>query len=94
MALTEKLSVALGREEVRLARRAAEQEGLSLSAFVTGAIRARVAEKRREEAASAVLASFDEADFPTPAQEKALLATWRARSSPPARRSRRTKKSR
>jgi hypothetical protein len=94
MALTEKLSVALGREEVRLARRAAEEEGLSLSAFVTTAIRARVAEKRREAAANAVLASFDTDDLPTPAQEAALLATWHAPRGGPARAAKRARKSR
>ena len=45
MAVTEKVSVALGREELRLARRAAAKDGVSLSAFLTGAVRARLAEE-------------------------------------------------
>lgn len=78
MALTEKISVALGRDELRLARTAAEQDGVSLSAFVTGAVRARLEERRRKEAARQVLATFDPEDFPTPEEERELLALWTA----------------
>lgn len=90
MATTEKISVALGREELRLARRVAEQEGLSLSAFVTTAIRARVAEKRRADAAREVLGSFEDEDLPTPEQEEALLRAW----ARPRRRPQRTRRAR
>lgn len=78
MAVTEKISVALGRDELRLARTAAEQDGVSLSAFVTGAVRARIEERRRREAARQVLATFDPEDFPTPEEERELLALWTA----------------
>jgi len=90
MATTEKISVAIGREELRLAKRAADAEGLSLSAFVTSAVRARIAEKRRADAARQVLAAFDPEDFPSPEQESELLALWtRPRSvAKPARGSR------
>lgn len=94
MATTEKISVALGREELQIARRAAEEEGLSLSAFVTTAIRARVAEKRRADAARQVLASFEDDELPTPAQEDALLATWSSPRRGPTRRPTRGRKSR
>lgn len=76
MATTEKISVAMGREELRLAKRAADEEGLSLSAFVTNAVRARIVEKRRAAAAHEVLAMFDPEDLPTPEIEAALLARW------------------
>lgn len=76
MATTEKISVAIGRDELRLARDAAEQEGLSLSAFVTGAVRARIEERRRLEAARRVLATFDPEDFPTDDERRELLASW------------------
>lgn len=91
MATTEKISVALGREELRLARRAAEQEGLSLSAFVTSAVRARVAEKRRADAAREVLASFEADELPTEAQQQELLALWSAPRPRIRRRSKRVR---
>jgi hypothetical protein len=76
MAATEKISVAMGREELRLARTAAREAGVSLSAFVTEAVRDRLTEKRRREAALDVLATFDREDFPTAARERELLALW------------------
>jgi uncharacterized protein (DUF1778 family) len=78
MATTEKISVALGRDELRLARTAAEQDGVSLSAFVTGAVRARIEERRRKLAARQLLATFDPEDFPTAEEERELLALWSA----------------
>ena len=85
MAITEKISVALGRDELRLARTAAAQDGVSLSAFVTGAVRARLEERRRKEAARQVLATFDPEDFPTPEEERELLALWTAARAVPTR---------
>ncbi len=76
MVATEKVSVAMGRDELRLAKAAAEQEGMSLSAFVTGAVRARIEERRRLEAAWRVLATFEPEDFPTADEQRALLALW------------------
>jgi hypothetical protein len=76
MATTEKISVALGRDELQFARMAAEQDGVSLSAFVTGAVRAQIAERRRREAARQVLATFEPEDFATPEEQRALLALW------------------
>ena len=91
MATTEKISVALGRDELRLARTAAEQDGVSLSAFVTGAVRARIEERRRKEAARQLLATVDPEDFPTAEEERELLALWSAPRavSTPARSGRR-----
>jgi hypothetical protein len=76
MAVTEKISVALGRDELRLARRAAARDGVSLSAFLTGAVRARLAERQRLEAARQVLAGFEPDDWPTVEEEAALLSFW------------------
>jgi hypothetical protein len=90
MAATEKVSLAIGRDELRLARDVAEQEGLSLSAFVTGAVRARIEERRRLEAARRVLATFDPEDFPTEDERRELLASWaQPRRTPDPRRTRR-----
>jgi hypothetical protein len=92
MPTTEKVSVAMGRDELRLAKDAAEQEGMSLSAFVTGAVRARIEERRRLEAARRVLATFQPEDFPSAEEQRALLALWArspAASTPRKRRPRR-----
>jgi hypothetical protein len=92
MATTEKVSVAIGRDELRLAKDAAEEEGMSLSAFVTGALRARIEERRRLEAARHVLATFGPEDFPTADEQRELLALWavpRIASTPPRPRHRR-----
>jgi len=85
MATTEKISVAMGRDELRLAKLAAEQEGVSLSAFVTGAVRARIAERRRFAAARHVIATFEPEDFPTDAEQHALLVSWAPAATPPRR---------
>jgi hypothetical protein len=85
MATTEKVSVALGRDELQFAKTAAEQDGVSLSAFVTGAVRARIEERRRLEAARQVLAKFDPEDFPTPDEQRELLALWASPRIAPAR---------
>jgi uncharacterized protein (DUF1778 family) len=76
MATTEKISVAIGRAELKLARSAAAEEGVSLSAFVTEAIRARIEERERLEAARRVLAAFEPRDTPTADEERGLLASW------------------
>ena len=52
---------------------------MSLSAFVTGAVRARLDERRRLEAARQVLATFDREDFPTADEQRELLAQWTPR---------------
>lgn len=87
MPATQKISVAMGRDELRLAKTAAQAEGLSLSAYVTRAVRDRLEERRRMEAARAFLATFDADELPTPEEEKDLLELWaRPRSSKPPRR--------
>jgi hypothetical protein len=75
-ALTQKISVAMGRDELRLAKTAAEEEGVSLSAYVTRAVRERLEERRRLEAAREVLATFAVADFPTADEQRELVALW------------------
>jgi hypothetical protein len=76
MPLTEKISVAIGRDELRLAKTAAQEEGLSLSAFVTRAVRDRLEERRRFEAARAVLATFTTEDFPSDEERRDLIELW------------------
>jgi len=82
MAITQKISVAMGRDELRLAKTAADEEGLSLSAFVTRAVRERLEERRRMEAAREVLATFALEELPTPTERRDLVELWtRARGT-------------
>lgn len=76
MAVTQKISVAMGREELRLAKTAAEEEGVSLSAYVTRAVRERLEERRRLEAARELLATFAPDELPSLAEERTLLEQW------------------
>ena len=93
MAVTQKISVAMGLSELRLARTAAEDEGVSLSAFVTRAVRDRLEERERLEAEREVLAGFLPHEVPTAEEQRALVAFWNRQGPAPAlprtRRSRR-----
>lgn len=79
---TQKISVTLGREELRGAKRIASRLGLSLSTFITDAVRSRIEQQARLEAGLAVLATFEPADRATPEEMQALLDRWTA---PPGR---------
>src|SRR5260370_15067916 len=87
MAITQKISVAMGRDELRLAKTAADEEGLSLSAFVTRAVRERLEERRRIEAARKVLSTLAPDDIPSARQQRDLGALW-TRGRPRTARSR------
>ena len=92
MAVTQKISVAMGRDELRLARAAARKTGISLSAYVTAAVRERLAEQRRAEAARELIASFTEAELPTPDEQQRLVALWTRPPLTKAFRNRRTRR--
>ena len=85
MAATQKISVAMGRDELRLAKTAAEEEGVSLSAYVTRAVRERLEERQRLEAAREVLATFAPDELPTPEEQRRLLELWTRPRSIPSR---------
>jgi hypothetical protein len=76
MAATQKVSVAMGRDELRLAKTAARAEGVSLSAYVTHAVRERLAESERLEAAREFLATFAPDELPTAEEQRKLLERW------------------
>ena len=78
MSVTEKISVTIARGDLRHARRLAARLGLSLSSFISDAVRERVLEQERREAAQAVLASFPADDRATAAEMAALLERWGA----------------
>jgi hypothetical protein len=89
---TAKVSIAIPSDDLRLARRAAAEAGLSLSAFFSRAVRSQLEEHRREQAARELLGSFEQSEMPTLARQQELLAQWsRPRAKPAAnkRRSRR-----
>jgi hypothetical protein len=76
MATTEKISVTIGRTELGYAKRLASRLGVSLSGFITDAVRQRVLDQQRREAALEVLASFSPHDRATPAEARELLERW------------------
>jgi hypothetical protein len=85
MAATQKVSVAMGRDELRLAKTAAHEEGVSLSAFVTRAVRERLQERRRLEAAREFLATFTPEELPTPDEQHQLVELWTRSRAVPSR---------
>ena len=82
MSVTEKVSITIARRELRDAKRLASRLGVSLSSFISDAVRGRVAEQGRREAAQAVLARFPLEDRATPEETTALLQRWAAPGSP------------
>jgi hypothetical protein len=85
MPTTEKISVTLGRAELRGAKRLASRLGLSLSTFITDAVRRRIEDQDRLEAGLEVLATFDPLERASPAEMKALLELWTKPSRTPSR---------
>src|SRR5262249_44158236 len=76
MAATEKISVTIGREELRRAKQLAARLGLSLSTFISDAVRQRIRARGRGEAGHAILAPFAPAERPTADEMDALLSRW------------------
>ena len=86
MPATEKISVTIGRKELGHAKQLASRLGVSLSGFITDAVRDRVREQQRREAALHVLKSFAPEDRASPEEAAALLEHWAAPASPPPKR--------
>jgi hypothetical protein len=76
MAVTEKISITLGKAELRGAKRLASRLGLSLSTFVNDAVKRRLEAQERKQAGLEVLATFEHADRATPEEMEALLTSW------------------
>jgi len=92
MAATEKISVTIGRAELSHAKRLADHLGLSLSGFITDALKERIQEQARREAAQEVLRTFAVDDRASPEEASALLEHW-AKDGVKARKPRRTRQS-
>jgi hypothetical protein len=86
MMATEKVSVTIGREELRHAKRLASRLGMSLSGFITDALRRRIEDQARREAALEVRATFGPEDRPSPVEISTLLERWAAATLPLAER--------
>ena len=94
MAATQKISVAMGAPGIRLAKTAAEDEGVSLSAYVTRAVRDRLEERERLAARREILATFLPNEIPTADEQRALVAFWNREGPAPSLSQRRKKKRR
>jgi hypothetical protein len=86
MAATEKISVTIGRVELAHAKRLADHLGLSLSGFISDAVRERIQEQARREAASEVLATFAPEERASQDEARALLERWAPGAAPAAAR--------
>lgn len=87
---TKKTSIALGKDELAAAKKAAAAEGLSLSAFLTRLVRAHVAEQERLDAMGGYL-SKHASDFRLTEKARAAVESeWTAPLKPVRARRRRT----
>lgn len=69
---SKKISISLDEKQLRLARRAAKAEGLSLSAFIALGVDKQLEDHVREAAADALIRSWGEAGTPTEADREAF----------------------
>ena len=76
MPVTQKVSVALGQTELRLAKTAAERDRVSLSAFVTEMLRRGLEERDRLDAARELLATFTTRERATVEEREELMKFW------------------
>lgn len=78
----EKTSIALPREDLVAARRAADAEGLSLSAFLVKLVREHVARQSRFEAMDRFVKTYAPKHRLTPRAKAAIEAEWEAPLEP------------
>lgn len=77
---TAKISIAVDKEDLRLARKAAKSEGLSLSAYIARALANQLEEQRRIDAARALYEDWGPASVPSRNEREAFLARMSRRS--------------
>jgi hypothetical protein len=82
---TTKISIAIDKQQLSLARSAAKAEGLSLSAYIGRGLGKQLEDQRRIDAARKLHASWDASSIPTAADRDAFLARM---ARPRARRTR------
>jgi len=71
---TTKISIAIGKQQLGLARTAAKAEGLSLSAYISRALDKQLEDQRRIDAARQLHATWDAGALPTAADREAFLS--------------------
>jgi hypothetical protein len=71
---TTKISIAIDKEQLRLARKAAKSEGLSLSAYIARALGTQLEDQRRLDAARELHAAWGPESAPTPKERDEFLA--------------------
>jgi hypothetical protein len=76
MPATEKISVTIGRQELRRAKQLASRLGLSLSTFISDAVRQRIRARERQEAGRKVISTFAPEERPSADEMRALLSRW------------------
>src|SRR5687768_10421146 len=81
MGETEKVSITLGKAELKRAKRLAADLGLSLSTFINDSVRRRIEAQERKAAGELVLASFSPEELPSKEEMRALLARWKPSSA-------------
>ena len=69
---SKKISISLDEKQLRLARRAAKAEGISLSAFIARGVEKQLEEHVRDAAADALIKSWEHAGLPTEADREAF----------------------
>lgn len=82
METTEKISITIGRNELRRAKKVAAHEGFSLSTFISRAVRESLEERERRDAALELIATFPPEDRATPEEVAAFLESWGMSESP------------
>jgi hypothetical protein len=76
---TTKISIAIDKEQLRLARRAAKSEGLSLSGYIARALASRLEEQVRIDAARELHQSWGRRSVPT-AEDRAEFLSKMSRT--------------
>ena len=71
---TKKISIAVDETQLRLARRAAKAEGLSLSAYVGRALGTQLEDQRRIDAARELYQQWDDESVPNAKDREVFLA--------------------
>ena len=79
---TQKTSVALGREELAVARKAAAAAGLSLSAFLTQLVRAHLEQEAKLESMDRFMKRFAPRHRLSPEARASIEAEWTAPLAP------------
>ena len=82
---TTKISIAIDKQQLRLARSAAKTEGLSLSAYIARALGNQLEDQRRIDAARELHASWGASTIPTAADRESFLARMSRTRAPRSR---------